>query len=111
MKEKKRNRATKELNCHSGSKVHPDHSYSLPRLKRIQGQLSGIEGMIHERRYCADILIQFRAAMSALRNLEASVFETHLRHCVAEAMKSKNTGESDLKIKEVTELLARRTQV
>lgn len=90
---------------------HPDHSYALPRLKKIQGQLAGIEGMIEEQRYCADILIQFRAAMSALRNLEASVFETHLKHCVTQAMQSHDPSEADRKVREVTELLARRTQV
>ena len=90
---------------------HPDHSAALPRLKRAQGQLAGIERMIQGRRYCVDILIQFRASMAALRSLELEVFETHLKHCVEQAMRSRDPKEVARKINELTRLLGRRTQL
>lgn len=87
---------------------HPDHAYAIPRLRRVQGQLAGIDAMIRSRRYCADILIQFRAAIAALRGLEAMVFETHLRHCVRHALDSKDPRETEKKIQELTELISKR---
>ncbi len=83
----------------------PDHSRLLLRLRRVQGQISGIEKMISERRYCVDILTQFRAAASALKAAEAAVFESHIRSCVAEAARSKKPAEIEKKIDELTRLL------
>jgi DNA-binding FrmR family transcriptional regulator len=98
--------------CHDeSSHSHPDHSPVLPRLNRVKGQIEGIEKMISDQRYCVDILIQFKAAMAALRNLEVEVFEKHLHHCVEQAMQSRDPKEIDRKISELTQLLARRTQL
>ena len=90
---------------------HPDHSAHLPRLNRVEGQLAGIQKMIREGRYCVDILVQFRAAMAALRSVEIEVFESHLQHCLASALHSKNKKQVDEKIKELTDLLSRRTSL
>jgi DNA-binding FrmR family transcriptional regulator len=96
--------------CHSDSQ-HPDHSSMRPRLSKIRGQIDGIERMIQERRYCVDILIQFRAAMAALRTAELLVFETHLHHCVRSAMRSNDEKNIETKIHELTELLARHSVI
>jgi CsoR family transcriptional regulator, copper-sensing transcriptional repressor len=96
--------------CHADPS-HPDHRAQLPRLNRAIGQLEGIGRMVDERRYCVDILVQFRAAMSALRNIEAAVYETHLQHCVSAAMLSRDPKQVEAKIRELTELLSRRTQL
>lgn len=90
---------------------HPDHSKHLPRLKRVQGQLQGIERMIQDERYCVDILIQFRAVMAALRAVEVTMFETHLQHCVSQALESKDKKQIQAKISELTKLLSRRTSL
>ena len=89
--------------------AHPDHAAVLPRLNRIQGQIKGIESMINDRRYCVDILIQFRAAMAALRAIEVEVFEQHIKHCVNSALLSKDKKQAQEKIHELTQLLARRS--
>jgi DNA-binding FrmR family transcriptional regulator len=89
--------------------AHPDHSSVLPRLNRVQGQIAGIERMISDGRYCVDILVQFRAAMAALRNIEVEVFERHLNHCVSSALISKDKKQAQEKIQELSELLSRRT--
>jgi len=64
--------------------------------------------MIEERRYCPDILIQTQAARSALRSLEKTLLEGHLRHCVSEAFQSESQGQRDAKISELLEIFAKR---
>ena len=100
----------KSASCH-GETHHPDHSYALPRLRRVEGQLRGLEGMIAEKRYCVDILIQFRAAMAALRNLEVRIFETHLQHCLKQALETQDPKAAEEKIREISKLLERRTSM
>ena len=95
--------------CCASDSIHPDHSEYISRLNRAQGQIEGITRMISERRYCVEILVQFRAAMSALRNVEASIFESHLHHCVTSVLRSKDRKQVDQKIRELSELLSRRT--
>lgn len=100
--------------CHPGSakaEKHPDHSALIPNLNRVKGQLDGIEKMITDQRYCVDILVQFRAAMAALRKIEVTMFEKHLEHCLSSAMLSKDQKQVDEKIKELMELLSRRTSL
>lgn len=84
---------------------HHDHSADLKRLNRARGQVEAIQRMIEEHRYCMDIIMQIRAARAALRSLESSILETHLRGCVASAMKSKDSTEADVKVRELIRLL------
>ena len=97
--------------CKMHKSSHPDHSGFIPRLNRIQGQIAGIEKMISEGRYCVDILVQFRAAMAALRTIEVGIFEDHLKHCLSSALLSKDEKQIEEKIKELSELLTRRTSL
>ena len=92
----------------AGMEVHPDHSPHLVRLRRIQGQIKGIENMIADRRYCVDILIQFSAVTSALKAIEAGVVERHVRSCVQGAINSKDPAEVDSKINELMTLFLKR---
>ncbi|MNK07869.1 Copper-sensing transcriptional repressor CsoR [compost metagenome] len=85
--------------------LHPDHGIHKKRLSRIKGQLEGIEKMIDDRRYCTDIVIQLRAAASALRSLENQILETHIEGCVKTAVASKNKDEAAKKIDEIMELI------
>jgi DNA-binding FrmR family transcriptional regulator len=86
----------------------PDHSAELRRVKRIKGQLAGIERMIEDRRYCPDILVQTRAASAAIRSLEAELLRSHLSHCVSEAFDANNTEARHEKISELVEIFSRR---
>ena len=94
--------------CESEAAAHPDHSRALPRIRRIRGQLMGVEKMIEERRYCPDILIQTRAIYAAVRSLEATILEAHIRNCVRGAMLSKNSKDTEAKIAELTDLFLRK---
>jgi len=94
--------------CHgkgNSKHSHPDHAAQLKRLTRIKGQLAGIEGMIHDRRYCLDIMTQVKAARAGLAAMEAEIFKTHLRGCVRDAFESKDAFESETKIEEILKLV------
>lgn len=86
---------------------HPDHQKSISRLRRIKGQVEGVERMITARKYCPDIIIQIRAARAALASLEAGILEKHLQHCVTDAMKSPNESDRNQKIHELMKLFKR----
>lgn len=86
---------------------HPDHKKELIKLKRARGQLDGIMGMIEENRYCPDILIQIRAAKSALQSVEHSILKTHLEHCVHDAFNTKDNKDINSKIHELVEMIGR----
>lgn len=97
----------KPLRTSKDANETPDHSAELMRLSRIRGQLDGIERMIRDGRYCPDIMNQVRSATSALRAVEKQLLQRHLRHCVSNAMKSRNPRESELKIRELMDLFDR----
>ena len=54
----------------------------LARLKRIEGQIRGIEGMVEEDRYCIDVLTQISAAQAALDKVALGLLDDHAHHCV-----------------------------
>jgi CsoR family transcriptional regulator, copper-sensing transcriptional repressor len=60
----------------------PDH---LKRLRKIEGQVRGIQRMIDERRYCVDVLVQIAAVRHALDAVAMGLVDDHVRHCVLDA--------------------------
>ncbi len=84
--------------------AHPDHKKLIVRLNRIEGQIGGVKKMIEERRYCLDILAQTRAMQSALKAVEAEVLNTHLAHCVKDALHSRDEAEVDKKLAEIVKV-------
>jgi DNA-binding FrmR family transcriptional regulator len=80
----------------------------LQRLKKIKGQVEGIENMILDGRYCPDILVQVKAVTSALRSVELTILERHIRHCLAAAVESGSKKDAEKKIEEVLLVLSRK---
>jgi DNA-binding FrmR family transcriptional regulator len=76
------------------------------RLRRVEGQVRGLERMVEEDKYCIDILTQVSATTSALQSFAISLLEEHLAHCVAEAT-LKGGPEAEAKVKEASEAIAR----
>jgi CsoR family transcriptional regulator, copper-sensing transcriptional repressor len=74
----------------------------INRLKRIEGQVRGIQKMVEEDRYCVDILVQISAIQSALKNVGFAVTERHINHCVSDAVRQ---GEGKETIEELMEVL------
>lgn len=85
----------------------PSHEENIIALKRIEGQIRGVQKMIVGRKYCVDILNQIQAVIGALSRVEIEIFKKHLDGCVANALKGKSESEKQKKINEVTELISR----
>ncbi len=69
----------------------------LKRLRRIEGQIRGLEGMVDDDRYCIDVLTQITAVQAALDKVALELLSDHTRHCVVEAP----TGEREEKAEEM----------
>ena len=79
---------------------------NLARLKRIEGQVRGLQKMVEEDRYCADILTQLSAVHEALRGVGRELMRNHLRHCVASATRA-GGEEAQAAYDEVVDLMFR----
>lgn len=60
---------------------------NLKRLRRIEGQIRGLQRMVEEDRYCTEIVIQISSVQEALRGIGRALLRNHLRHCTASALK------------------------
>ena len=81
------------------------HLEEIVSLKRIEGQIRGIQKMIEERRYCIDILTQLSSVAGAIKRVEKNILNRHLRGCVRESFKNKSGQDSEKKIEEVIDVL------
>ena len=79
----------------------------LKRLRRIEGQVRGLQRMVANDDYCIDILTQVSAATKALQSVAVGLVDEHLRHCVAAATRSGDEAESDRKITEAARAIER----
>jgi DNA-binding FrmR family transcriptional regulator len=78
----------------------------LNRLRRIEGQVRGLQRMIEEDKYCIDILTQVAAATKALQAFSVELLEEHLATCVVDAAKA-GDGQAADKVREATDAIAR----
>src|SRR5690349_10905269 len=78
----------------------------LKRLRRIEGQVRGLQRMVEEDKYCIDVLTQVSAATKALQSFSLELLEEHLAHCVVEAAQ-RGGAEVDAKVREATAAIAR----
>jgi DNA-binding FrmR family transcriptional regulator len=74
------------------------------RLRRIEGQVRGIEKMVDDDRYCIDVLTQVNAARAALESVALTLLADHTEHCVTEAIRS---GTGKRKVRELNEAVER----
>jgi CsoR family transcriptional regulator, copper-sensing transcriptional repressor len=70
-------------------------SSNMKRLRRIGGQIRGIERMVSEDRYCADILVQISSVQEALRAVGRALMRSHLRHCAAQAIRKGTRAQAE----------------
>ena len=75
---------------------------TIDRLRRIEGQVRGIAGMIEDERYCIDVLHQLSAVKAALRRVESEVLKNHAATCVDDAVKS---GDAEAQREKIAELI------
>jgi CsoR family transcriptional regulator, copper-sensing transcriptional repressor len=84
-----------------------DRTQLVNRLKRVEGQVRGLTGMLEDGRYCIDVLTQLRAVKAALTRVETLMLKDHLNHCIEHAIVSGDASEQRKKAAELVELLGR----
>ena len=105
-------RSAGEKPCHDASSpdrkatgVEPDiKAANLRRLRRIEGQVRGLQDMVESDRYCVDILIQLAAAQESLRAVGREIIRNHMKHCVHDAMQE-GSARADAVIDELIDVL------
>ncbi|CAN5529251.1 metal-sensitive transcriptional regulator [soil metagenome] len=85
---------------------HDNKPAYLARLRRIEGQVRGLQRMVDEDVYCIDILTQVSAVNKALQGVAVGLVEDHLGHCVRDAVAAGGT-EADAKVAEASAAIAR----
>ncbi len=75
------------------------------RLRRIEGQIRGLQKMVEEDRYCADIITQVASVQEALRGVARNLMKNHLHHCAAKALRSGKKTKTEAMYDELLELI------
>jgi DNA-binding FrmR family transcriptional regulator len=78
----------------------------LKRLRRIEGQIRGLQRMVEEDKYCIDILTQVSAATKALQSFSLELLDEHISHCLVDAARA-GGPEADAKVREASDAIAR----
>ncbi len=86
----------------AGYKLHKDQVQA--RLKRIEGQIRGVQKMVDADRYCIDVLTQVGAIKAALDAVALLLLQDHTEHCVVDAIRA---GDGSLKVRELNEAVER----
>jgi len=88
--------------------VDPEAKHAIvSRLRRIEGQVRGLQKMVEEERYCADVLMQLSSAQEALRGVGRALLHNHLKHCATEAIRSDDPAKAEAMYEELMELMYR----
>jgi DNA-binding FrmR family transcriptional regulator len=92
-------------NARKAINVDPDRKErNIKRLRRIEGQVRGLQKMVEEDRYCADIMTQISSVNEALRAVGKELMRNHLRHCATAAIKT-GGDEADAMYDEIVDLV------
>lgn len=84
--------------------MHKDKQKLITRLKKIEGQVRGIQKMIEEEKYCIDVITQTSAVKQGLSSIEDILLESHLGHCVVGQIKSDKVDVATKEILKVYQL-------
>jgi DNA-binding FrmR family transcriptional regulator len=79
----------------------------VTRLRRIEGQVRGLQKMVEEERYCADVLMQVASVQEALKSAGRALLDNHLRHCATEAIRSGDPSRAEAMYEELLDLVYR----
>jgi DNA-binding FrmR family transcriptional regulator len=86
---------------------HDDKAAVLKRLRRVEGQIRGLQRMVEGDEYCIDVLTQVAAASKALRGVAVQLLDDHLRHCVNGAASTGDDARADHLVGEATRAVER----
>jgi len=88
--------------------VDPELKHAaLTRLRRIEGQVRGLQKMVEEERYCTDVLTQVSSVQEALRGVGRALLHNHLKHCATTAIRSGDPAQAEAMYGELMELMYR----
>lgn len=87
-----------------------DKEAIIKRLKRIEGQVKGIQKMVEEERYCVDILVQVSAIRSAINKVGSIILENHIKGCVSDSLKHDNKDITEQTIQELMDTINKFTK-
>jgi CsoR family transcriptional regulator, copper-sensing transcriptional repressor len=91
-----------------GSAVDPEIKHAIgTRLRRIEGQVRGLQKMVEEERYCPDVLMQLSSVQEALRGVGRSLLYNHLKYCVTEVVQITDKDHVDAVYEELMDLMYR----
>jgi DNA-binding FrmR family transcriptional regulator len=79
----------------------------LSRLRRVEGQIRGLQRMVDDDTYCIEVLTQVAAATSALQSVAIKLLDEHLRHCVADAVQSGDPARAEQILAEANRAIER----
>jgi DNA-binding FrmR family transcriptional regulator len=83
-----------------------DKDAFLKRLRRVEGQIRGLQRMVENDEYCIDVLTQISAATKALQAVSLGLLDEHLKHCVADAI-AQGGENAEEKVREASDAIAR----
>jgi CsoR family transcriptional regulator, copper-sensing transcriptional repressor len=90
----------------TATSVDPEIKHTIgSRLRRIEGQVRGVQKMVDEERYCAEVLMQLSSVQEALRGVGRALLFNHLKHCATEAIRSGDPKQADAMYDELMELI------
>ncbi|HEX6590129.1 MAG TPA: metal-sensitive transcriptional regulator [Longimicrobiales bacterium] len=90
--------------------VDPDiKDRNLKRLRRIEGQVRGLQRMVEEDRYCGDIMTQISSVHEALRSVSRELMRNHLKHCATSAIRS-NDADAEAMYDELVDMMHRHSR-
>jgi DNA-binding FrmR family transcriptional regulator len=109
-REGNRHASTANCACDTGGRkavgVDPElKAANQNRLRRIEGQIRGLQKMVEEDRYCADIITQVASVQEALRGVARNLMKNHLHHCASKALQSGKKAETEAMYDELLELI------
>jgi DNA-binding FrmR family transcriptional regulator len=82
---------------------------NLKRLRRIEGQVRGLQKMVEDQRYCADIMTQISSVHEALRSVGRELMRNHLKHCASSAIKA-SPADAEAMYDELLEMMYRHSR-
>lgn len=99
--------ATGEGERHAAGVDPEAKTRNLKRLRRIEGQVRGLQRMVEEERYCADVMTQIASVHEALRSVGRELMRNHLRHCATRAIRTGDGPQADAMYDELIDLMYR----
>jgi DNA-binding FrmR family transcriptional regulator len=95
----------KAKNVDNKTQPHATHKAQINRLRRIEGQIRGLQKMVSEEKYCVSILTQFKSVHAALNVVEYEIMKKHVENCVAMAIKKGSPRNVEEKLNEIMQLI------